>query len=224
MSFYFVHCIGSLGRKIIHCINDFCPAVTQKGNVLLAVYATPRHRDGLLKGLLKNNKSFVSWPRHYFEAEIRMTKGFCGPAPQGLPGKMVAALSSDIDGATKALLEKAKWKGDDKNSWWFGMRESCFVGVYCSHETEEVLTNDYKTPVLQMFPDDPKNLLPRRVCSRSNHAWVVAVGDTSEYPTFSSFIDYCKSIQVYVEQDGRSSFTARVTDPNWGAFTATVEK
>lgn len=215
---------GSLGKKIIPCINDFCPSVSQKGNILLAVYATPKHRDGLISRMFSNNMTFITWPRHYFEAEVRWSSsGDCGhdggPAPYNLPGqRVVQPVSADSPGigdTARSLLQGAAKKGYEKNSWWCGLRHSCYVGVYCSHETTEVFTEEKGFPQMQMFAGDPKNNLPRRVCSRPNHAWVVAVGDTLTYPTFSDFVSYCKTIRVHVERKGSSGFSAAVTDPNW---------
>ena len=219
---------GSLGKKIIPCINDFCPSVTQKGNLLLAVYATPQHRDGIISRLFSNNMTYITWPRHYFEAEIRMTvRGDCGPAPGNLPGQRVTPISSAsshmIDDNTRVLLEKPIVKGYDKNTWWCGLRDSCYVGVYCSHETSEVFTEEKGFPQMQMFAGDPKNNMPRRVCSRANHAWVVAVGDTLTYPTFSDFLSYCKSVRVHVERKGSRCYSASVSDSNW-VLSTRVEK
>jgi hypothetical protein len=154
-------------------------------------------------------------------------KGVCGPPPNNLPGQMVVASTSSeeahMDDTTRALLKCDVTKGDEKGAWWCGLRDSCYVGVYCSHESSEVFTEEKGFPKMQMFAQDPKNILPRRVCSRPNHAWVVAVGDSLTHPTFFDFLCYCKSIQVHVERGGKTSFLATVTDSNWELSTR-VEK
>ena len=211
--------LGSLGKKIIPCINDYCPSVTQKGNIALIVYAAPQHRDGTISRIFSNNMTYVTWTRHYFEAEIRMSPdGVCGPPPDNLPGVKVASartMGVEVDENTKAMLRQSVFKGEDKNSWWIGLRDSCYVGVYCSHESSEVFSEEKGFPKMQMFPEDEKNFLPRRVCSRSNHAWVVAVGDSITYSTLFDFISYCKCINVHVERHGNSSYEAVVKDVNW---------
>jgi hypothetical protein len=218
--------IGALGNKLIPCINDYGPAVTQRGNLLLAVYATPQHRNGFFSRLIKNNMTYMTWPRHYFEAEVRQSStGTCAPPSTTCPGVMVVPASQEgikIDSATNSLLHNAPVTGKEKGAWWFGLRDSCYVGVYCSHETTEVFSEEKGFPKMQMFAEDPKNLLPRRVCSQLNHAWVVAVGDTSTYPTFVEFIEYCKTISVHVKKSGSTSFTAKVTDSNWILSTTVV--
>lgn len=224
---------------MIPCFNDFGPSVTQKGNLLLAVYATPLHRDGVVSSLFASNISFMTWPRHYFEAEVRMLpSGVCGPAPDDLPGQRVTAagLSSDssakvpLDTTTRSLLQCDVVTGVEKNSWWCGLRDSCYVGVYCSHETTEtteVYSSDKTFPMMRMFSTDPENILPRRVCSKHNHAWVVVVGDSLTYPTFFDFLSHIKSVKVHVERGNGgvsgSSYSATVTDANW-KLSARVEK
>lgn len=221
--------IGSLGKKIIPCINDFCPCVTQKGNVALVVYATPSHRDGVISRMFTNNMTFVTWPRHYFEAEVRMSSdGVCGPPPNNLPGEKVSSANLrsegfEIDNHTKSILQKKVSKGEGKNAWWIGLRDSSYVGVYCSHESFEVFSEEKGFPLMQMYPEDAKKLLPRRVCSRPNHAWVIAVGDALTYPTMFDFISYCKSIAVHVERHGNAFYEAKVTDINW-ELTCMVDK
>lgn len=195
----------------------------------LVVYATPNHRDGVISRLFTNNMTFVTWPRHYFEAEVRMTSdGVCGPPPNNLPGEKVSSVNPrsegfEIDNHTRTILQKKASKGEGKNSWWIGLRDSSYVGVYCSHESYEVFSEEKGFPKMQMYPEDSKNLLPRRVCSRPNHAWVIAVGDALTYPTMFDFISYCKSIAVHVERHGNASYEAKVTDINW-ELSATVDK
>lgn len=200
--------------------------MTQKGNVALVVYAAPQRREGVISQLFSSNKSFMTWPRHYFEAEVRMTSaGVRGPPPSNLPGTMVAAVSEqvEIDGTTREILQRAVVTGEDKNSWWMGLRDSCYVGVYCSHESSEVFSEESGFPLMQMFAEDPKNVLPRRVCLRPNHAWVVAVGDSLQFPTFADFMAYCLEINVHVERHGSSSYEAKVNDGNW-ELSASVSK
>ena len=220
-------CVGAVGNKIIPCFNDYCPSVTQKGNILLAVYATPKHRDGLISRIFADNMSYITWPRHYFEAEARLNSSReWGSAPHNIPGVKVSSSNGQLslDDNSLSILQGRTEHGKCKNSWWCGMRDSCYVGVYCSHETDEVFKEEKRFPKMQMFPEDPKNFLPRRVCSRPNHAWVVVVGDTIMYPTFSDFLSYCKSsVTVHVERRGNSYYYASVSDTTWQLSTQ-VEK
>ena len=218
--------VGSLGQKLIPCFNDYCPAVSQGGNLLLVSYSTPRHRESIVRRMVADNLSFVTWPRQYFEIEIRQSgDGRCGPAHNNVPGSVFGSSArSNLDDEIKKLYLRSPIHGFEKNSWWFGRRLGCFVGLYCSQETTEVCNEDKGFPKMQMFSNDPKNFLPRRVCENLNHSWVIVVGDEQSHQNFHSFIYYCQRIAIKMSRDDRhSTFTTTVTDGDWHLHTY-VEK
>lgn len=154
---------------------------------------------------LYDNSSFVLWPSCYFDDEWRVEPKLC-------KGKTLSFTTLRVlEGESSGL------KASDAGCWWIARRGSNFLGLYCSHSTEEDDEDNSKTVSSLQMRELPscyqslktydlnakdesgrnidltvKDFVPhRRVCKSSNHVWVICVGDTVDYATAELFIEHC---------------------------------
>jgi hypothetical protein len=67
--------------------------------------------------------------------------------------------------------------------------------------------------IVEVENDDVQQVFPQqRVCSASNHTWVICVGDCSEYPDVASFIDHCTGDIVLQQRQEGELYKVSVTD------------
>ena len=132
------------GKLLGHeCINVYGPSTKQQSNVLLVVYAMYISLFQfyfiyiyiLFNSLLfvrhhttaTDNSISVLWPSKYFDHELRFYQN-----------------KYQISGNIPSNYEYPP-------SWWFGVRNDCYIGVYCSKPTTEDKSErkDYKSQVIK---------------------------------------------------------------------------
>jgi hypothetical protein len=129
-------------------------------------------------------------------------------------------------------------------SWWFGQRNGCFVGLYCSKESTEDCSprND---ALAHFFDGDPPVTIPVRdssllslafphsLCrssfSQRRHTthkkvyWVVVVGDELTHSNFDQFCSYCwrieKTENVKIKQQ---EYEVTITPPGMDPISLSV--
>lgn len=173
------------------------PAVSQKENVLVASYITPKNlRNAVAQNVIIRSYSFVYWPSKFFDEEYRM-----------------------INKQLKSLNEAERHDecNADKCAWWFARKGEVYVGVFCNKETslERTKREDSKMKISR----EEEYMCPRRVCYDNKQTWMCVVGDVTQYQTLRQFVVFCRSIRLEVETKKKKKLLTEVEV----RYTATVE-